>query len=441
MQDADTQGTDAEARDERPKARRAMDVVIEARPRSFLRRHWYLVAGLALLVSLAVLKRQVGSASFIARRGELKIAAVQRGDFAVNVRANGKLKSKQVYLLATRVSGSVSQVLLKAGDPVDVETPVVMLTNPQLDRDLAQARSRFKQISAERLVQAKALETLLLDEEIQLLTAKNNYQTAMRNLNAQVELSKYGPGLIAALDLQQSKASAETQQQILQLSEKRVAQLRERVEAQERAQSVELEQLQADVANVRAQIAQLVVRSSMKGTLQSVAVSPGQKLDMGGSVGVVADTAHLVAQLQVPELQVQQVAVGLPVTVDTRRSQVPGRVSRVAPSVEGGMVEVDVSLDGDVPPEARADLSVEGLIHVVRLQNVLYVDRPAFAQAHAAQSLYRLTDGGGRAARVVARLGEASVNQIQVVDGLQAGDQIIVSDTSAFSSHETVVID
>ncbi len=105
------------------------------------------------------------------------------------------------------------------------------------------------------------------------------------------------------------------------------------------------------------------------------------------------------------------------------------------------MVEVDVSLDGDVPPEARADLSVEGLIHVVRLQNVLYVDRPAFAQAHAAQSLYRLTDGGGRAARVVARLGEASVNQIQVVDGLQAGDQIIVSDTSAFSSHETVVID
>jgi HlyD family secretion protein len=425
---------------ETPRPARMMDVVREAPPKHPLKKYWYVPAAIAVLILFAGIKHYVGSASYIARRDDLRLSVVQKGDFAVNVRANGKMKSKDVYMLGSRVSGSVGRVMVKAGDAVDLDTPIVELVNPQLTVDLVQAQSKLKQVSAERLVELKSLETTLLDEQIQLLTSKNAYQTALREFNAKSELAKFGAGLVSAMDLQQSKASMETQQQIWKLSEQRVGQMRERLGAQSNAHQVELAQLRADVANVQSQIAQLVVRSSMKGTLQSLAVSPGQKLNIGDSVGVVADTTHLIAQLQVPELQVQQVTNGLPVTIDTRQSKIEGQVIRVAPSVEGGMVEVDVALNGAIPAEARADLSVEGLIRVVQLKNVLFIDRPDFAKAGSTQNLYRLNADESRASRTPVTFGEASVNQIRIVNGVQPGDKIITSDTSAFASHDTIVV-
>ncbi len=419
---------------------RSMDIVRDKREQSFLRKYWYGPVALAVILALIGIKAYLGNASYIARRDDLKVSVVQKGAFAVDVRANGKLKSRDVLMLASRVSGSVGQILVKAGAPVEADTPIVSLVNPQLTIDLAQAQARLQQTSAESQVELRTLGTTLLDQQIQLLTAKNNYQTALRELNAKTELSKFEAGLVSAMDLQQAKASVETQQQIWQFSEKRVAEMRERVAAQQRAQELQIQQLRAEVANIRTQIEQLVVRAGMRGTLQSLAVSPGQKLNAGDSVGVVADTSTLIAQLQVPELQVQQVTAGLPVTIDTRRSKIEGEVVRVAPSVAGGMVEVDVALKGAVPAEARADLSVEGLVHVVELKNVLYVDRPDFAKANTVGTLYRLDAEESKAARIPVKFGEASVNQIQIVSGAAAGDRIITSDVSPFAAHDTIIV-
>jgi HlyD family secretion protein len=419
---------------------RSMDIVRDKREKPLLRKYWYVLVALGVIAALAGIKMYLGNASYIVPRDDLKVSVVQKGAFAVDVRANGQLKSKDVFLLASRVSGSVGQILIKAGDTVEVDTPVVNLVNPQLTIDLNQAQAKLQQTSAESQVEMRTLGTALLDHQIQLLTAKNNYQNALRELNAKTELSKFDGGLVSAMDLQQAKASVETQQQIWHFSEKRVDEMRERVAAQKRAQELQIQQLRAAVANIQTQIDQLVVRAGMRGTLQSLAVSPGQKLNVGDSVGVVADTTMLIAQLQVPELQVQQVRAGLPVTIDTRRSKIEGKVIRVAPSVAGGMVEVDVALDGAVPAEARADLSVEGLVHVVELQNVTFIDRPDFAKANTVGTLYRLNGDESKASKIPVKFGEASVNQIQIVSGAAPGDRIITSDVSSFAAHDTIIV-
>lgn len=423
-----------------PRNVRSMDVVRETKEKPFLRKHWYLAVIAAVVILFGIGKIFLGNASYIARRDDLKVSVVQQGDFAVNVRATGKLKSKDTLMLASKVSGSVAQILIKPGDAVDVDTPIATLMNPQLALDLAQAQSKLQQTSAEGEVSLKSLETQLLDQQIQLLQSKNNYQNALRELNVKVDLSKFGEGLVSAMDLQQAKASVETLQQIWQYSEKRVGQMRERLDAQRRAHNLQVTQLQADVTAVQTQIDQLVVRSGMKGTLQSLAVSPGQKLNVGDSVGVVADTTVLIAQLQVPELQVQQVRNGLPVTIDTRRSKIEGQVIRIAPSVQGGMVEVDVALNGTLPSEARADLTVDGLIKILALKNVTYMDRPDFAKPHTTGNVYRLNADETRANRTPLQFGESSVNQIQVVSGAQPGDKIITSETSAFAAHDSIIV-
>jgi HlyD family secretion protein len=430
------------AEDASERADRPMDTVRQIKPPSAIRKYWYIPAAVAVLLLFGGVKAYLGRASYFARHEDLKISIVQPGDFAVNVRANGKLKSKDVYMLASKVSGSVGQVLVKAGDTVMPDTAIVNLVNPQLTVDLIQAKAKLQQVSAEREVSMKSLESTLLDQEVQLLNAKMSYQTAQRDYDAKTQLSKFGEGLISKLEYQQAGSTLETQKQIWEYSQKRVSQMRERLAAEQVARNVELQQLQEEILNVQSQIDQLVVRAAMKGTLQSLAVSPGQKLNIGDSVGVVADTESLIAQLQVPELQIQQVTSGLPVTIDTRRSKIEGRVIRVAPSVQGGMVDVDVALDRGtaLPAEARADLSVEGLIRIVELKNTLYMDRPDFAKANTVQNLYRLTPDESRASRIPVKLGEASVNQIQILSGAKPGDKIITSDASAFATHDTIII-
>jgi biotin carboxyl carrier protein len=319
----------------------------------------------------------------------------------------------------------------RPGDAVDVNTPIVTLMNPQLAVDLAQAQSKLEQASAEGQVEIKSLETSLLDQQIQLLQAKNNLVNAQRDLNAKLDLSKFGAGLVSAIDLQKAKDSVDTLEQIWQFSDRRVAQMRERLNAQRQARDLHVTQLRTDVQNVQ---------TGMKGTLQSLAVSPGQKLNVGDTVGMVADTSLLIAQLQVPELQVQQVTIGLPVTIDTRRSRIEGKVTRIAPSVQDGMVEVDVALDGALPAEARADLTVDGLIHVLELKNAVYMDRPDFAKAHTSGSVYRLNADESRAERTSLTFGESSVNQIQLLGGAKPGDKIVTSDTSAFAAHDSVLV-
>lgn len=425
-----------------PRTGRSMDIVREEEKKHILRKYWYVPAAILVLLAIFGVKQYLGSASYIAQRADLTVSIVQQGNFAVNVRANGKLKSRDVFFLASRVSGSVGQILVKAGEPVEAQTPIVSLVNPQLTIDLVQAQAKLRQVTAEAQVEIKTAQSSLLDQEIQLLAAKNSLQTSQRELHSKTELSKFGDGLVSAMDLQQVKANVETQQQIFALSQQRVEQMRGRLQAQRMARNLETDQLRENIINVQSQIDQLVVRAGMKGTLQSLAVSPGQKLNIGDSVGVVADTTHLIAQLQVPELQVQRVSIGLPVTIDTRSSKIQGRVVRVAPSVQGGMVEVDVALDENVklPAEARADLSVEGMVHVVELKNVLFMDRPDFAKANASQNLFRLTPDESRATRTPLTFGEASVNQIQILRGAQPGDKIVTSDSSAFASHETVIV-
>ena len=419
---------------------RTMDIVRETKPKPFLVRHWYLAVAAALILLFGAVKLFVGNASYIARRDDLKVSVVQQGDFAVNVRANGKLKSKDTLMLGSKVSGSVAQLMSRPGDAVDVNTPIVTLMNPQLAVDLAQAQSKLEQASAEGQVEIKSLETSLLDQQIQLLQAKNNLVNAQRDLNAKLDLSKFGAGLVSAIDLQKAKDSVDTLEQIWQFSDRRVAQMRERLNAQRQARDLHVTQLRTDVQNVQTQIEQLVVRAGMKGTLQSLAVSPGQKLNVGDTVGMVADTSLLIAQLQVPELQVQQVTIGLPVTIDTRRSRIEGKVTRIAPSVQDGMVEVDVALDGALPAEARADLTVDGLIHVLELKNAVYMDRPDFAKAHTSGSVYRLNADESRAERTSLTFGESSVNQIQLLGGAKPGDKIVTSDTSAFAAHDSVLV-
>jgi HlyD family secretion protein len=172
--------------------------------------------------------------------------------------------------------------------------------------------------------------------------------------------------------------------------------------------------------------------------LQVVPVEVGQHVTPGTNLARVADPKQLKAEIKIAETQAKDVIIGQSATVDTRNGTVKGHVARIDPSVQNGTVTVDVFFDEPLPPGARPDLSVDGTVEIENLKNVLYVGRPVHGTSQSTISLFKLTPDGSEATRVNVKLGRTSVNTVEIVDGLQVGDRVILSDMSQWDAYDRV---
>src|SRR6185369_158948 len=211
-------------------------------------------------------------------------------------------------------------------------------------------------------------------------------------------------------------------------------------EAQLAAQKVKIDQLRAEYKLKLQQVDLLKVRAGTEGILQALPtpVEVGQKVSAGTALAKVAQPSTLKAELKIPETQAKDVAPGQRAQVDTRNGVVAGRVSRIDPAVLNGTVTVDVKLEGPLPQGARPDLSVDGTIQLEHLDDVIYVGRPVFGQPEATVTLFKLEPDGKHASRVQVKLGRSSVNTIEIREGLRVGDQVVLSDMSAWDSYDRI---
>jgi len=216
------------------------------------------------------------------------------------------------------------------------------------------------------------------------------------------------------------------------------------MDAQLAAQQVEVERLRAAWKLKKDQVAQLTVRAGTAGVLQQLGATPltpievGQRVPAGTILAKVAQPWKLKAELKISETQAKDITIGQVASIDTRNGVVPGKVSRIDPAVQNGTVTVDVRLEGELPQGARPDLSVDGTVELERLNDVLYVGRPVIGQPNSMVGLFKLDPQSKEAARTTVRLGRSSVNTIEVLDGLKVGDQVILSDMSAWDAHNRI---
>lgn len=284
------------------------------------------------------------------------------------------------------------------GAEVDSASVLLVLSNPDVE---VQALEAQRQLTAEeaRLVDLKTnLQSQRLSQEALVATVRSQHLEAMRNVRRDEELAS--KGLISGLELSSSRDRAEELATRLQIERQRLTVMTEAVEAQLAAQRAQVERLRS--------IAEF-------------------KENLVSSMAVEAGVAGVLAELPLE-----------PALIDTRNDTIPGRVVRIDPAVQTGTVTVDVRLEGPLPKEARPDLSVDGTIEIERLTDVLYIGRPAYGQANSLVGLFKLVDGGDAAVRVTPRLGRSSVNTIEVLEGLKEGDEVILSDMSAWSEHDRV---
>jgi HlyD family secretion protein len=331
-------------------------------------------------------------------------------------------------MITAQVPCKVERILLYPGTRVTEESVIAELSSPELQQAAVDALWQTRRAEADYEIDR-------LNQRATLDSTRANAREAGAILQVAQRLRK--EGLQSDLDVLRAQVRADEITGRLAAEEARAG-LFEGGDGKVAPARARLEQARALYALKQEQVASLKVRAGMAGILQQVLVQVGQQLAAGASLAKVAKPMPLKAELRVSETQAKDVLIGQPVDIDTRNGVVRGRVIRIDPAVQNGTVTVDASMDGEMPRGVRPDLSVEGIIELDRAEDGLFVGRPVQAQAHGSISLFRLNPDGVEATRVRVKLGRSSVSSIEIVDGLKPGDQIVLSDTSAWDAADRI---
>src|SRR5258708_204245 len=354
------------------------------------------------------------------------------------VRGSGTLVpiDSAVRFISAQVEGRIERIPTLPGVTVAPDTLLMDMSNPEVEQNAAEAVAQLRAAQADANNLRAQLATQLLNQQSLVSGAKSN--SAQADLQAEANKKLAADGLIPDLTLKLSLLKAEELRKQVAIEDNKFKQNEKSAGAQEAAQQSRVDQLAALYDLRKRQIDSLRVKAGLAGVLQEVPVQVGQRVTAGTTLARVARPDQLKAQLRIPETQAKDVRPGQRASVDTRNGIASGVVARVAPSVQDGTVLVDVTLQGPLPQGARTDLSVDGTIEIERLENVLYVGRPAYGQAQSKVEMFKLTEGGKEAQRVPVMLGRSSVNTIEIVSGLKPVDQVILSDTSAQDGFERI---
>jgi HlyD family secretion protein len=370
-------------------------------------------------------------------RATVWIDTVKRGSMLRQVRGSGTLVPEMIRWIPATTQGRVENILLRPGATVTPTTVILELSNPELQQSVKEAQLGYQSAQAKYVNRKQELESALLNQQADVATIEASYKNAALQLEAQEKL--YKDGLVSEIQLKQSRSAAEELKNRLDIGQRRLAMQTEGIKSQLAPEEADVDQKRAAYELRVRQLDDLKVKAGMNGVLQLVPVERGAQVAPGTNLARVADPTNLKAELRIAETQTKDIRVGQIAEVDTRNGIVKGKVSRMDPASSGGTVGVDIILEGELPSGARPDLSVDGTIQLERLDNVLYVGRPAFGQEQSTVGLFKL-NADGEATRTNVKLGRSSVNQIEIVDGLQPGDQVILSDMSAQDQFDRIRI-
>jgi HlyD family secretion protein len=323
----------------------------------------------------------------------------------------------------------------------------MILSSPELESQLHDAEATQHGAEADYQTLKATLQKARLDLESQASQTKADLATAHLQADRDQQLLKNG--LISDIDAKISTEKANQLQQQYEFQQQRIAVTKGADESQLAAQQTRVDQYKGQYDLKKSQVDQLKVRAGFDGMLEALAtpVEAGQNVTAGTPLGKVAQPTHLKAELKIAETQVKDVAPGQLAIIDTRlaggesNGLVEGRVSRIDTSIINGTVTVDVSLKGTLPHGARPDLSVDGKIELMRLNDVVYVDRPVFGQQDSTVTIFKYDADGRYASKVKVTFGRASVNTIEIKSGLNVGDKVILSDMSTYDSYDRIKIE
>lgn len=401
-----------------------------------IRRMVYVLLGFLLTGGVAIGLARLRPAGPGVDRAGIWTDEVRRGSMLREVHGVGTLLPEEIRWIPAQTDSRVEHIALKPGAEVKPNSIILELTNPELKRAALDAAYELKAAEADYQSLEAQLTNELLNQKAAAAAVRSDYEQA--KIQHDVDVTLRAQGLGADVSEKISRVKAEQLGVRLQLEEDRTRNAAESAKARLLVQQSHVEQQRALYELRRSEVEALQVKAGIAGVLQAVPVEVGQQVSPGTNLARVADPRKLMAEIKIAETQAKDVALGQKVSVDTRNGVVRGKVSRIDPGVQNGTVAVDVEMTEQLPLGARPDLSVDGTIEIENLKDILYVGRPVRGQPESTVGLFKVVNDGAEAVRVKVKLGRASVNTIEILQGLNAGDKVILSDMSPWDSFDRI---
>ncbi len=414
-----------------------MDIIREQKPK---RNKRIIQAAAAVLVLVLITwgLRSLQPAAPSVDRATVWTDTVKFGTMVRSVRGNGTLVPEQMRYITAVTAGRVEQRYLLPGVEIDSSTVILRLSNPDVEVQLLQSQQQLSQAEAQLITLRSGLATQGLTQEGLVAQTRTQYLDAKRTYDQNQRLFDRNPDLVAKAELDRSRELTEELETRLAIEKERREVMASSVDEQILAQETQVRRLHAIVQFNAERLASMEVTAGVSGVLAELPVQAGEWVQAGGSLARVVQPGRLRAEVRIPQTQAQDIVVGQTAYIDTRNDTILGRVSRIDPAVQNAAVLIDVALIGELPRSARPDLSIDGTVEIERLENVIYVGRPAFGQANSRVGMFKLVEDGNYAERVSVQLGASSVNQIQVLEGLEAGDVVILSAMDQWDGYDRV---
>jgi RND family efflux transporter MFP subunit len=400
-----------------------------------------IAVGVVVLAAVTFLVMRLKPAAPSVDRSTVWTDTVKRGPMIRQVRGLGTLVPREdaIRQIPAQTEATVVKILTLPGTVVKPDTILLELADPQATQQALDAELSLRSARADLSNVQVKVQSDLMAQKSAAATVNADYNQAQRQ--AKTDKALYSLGVISGLAYNGSQGKADELSTRNKLEEQTVDINEKAIQSQLAVQQAKVAQAEAIYDLRRQQLEALKVRAGISGVLTSMPLAVGQHVTMGTMLAEVVQPNQLKAQLKIPETQARDIQLGQPASVDTHNGVADGVVTRIDPAVVNGTVTVDVKLVGNIPDGARKDLSVDGTIDLERLKDVLYVGRPAFGNEESTITLFRLDPDGKGAVRVPVKVGRASVNAIQVQQGLHEGDTVILSDMSRYDTTDRIRLD
>ena len=411
-----------------------MDIARDPRPKK--RRRLLQAAGaVTVLILITLGLRNLQPAAPSVDQSTIWTDTVQHGTM---VRGPGTLVPVQRRWITAVTAGRVEEILILPGTQMESNTVFLRLTNPDVEIQLLEARQQLSDTEARLVSLRSELENSRVTQAGLVSQIRIQSLEAQRQFEINRTLAERNPELIAAVELARTREAAEELETRVGLEEQRLEVIESSVDEQLDALRTQVERLRAIVDFNEDRVRPLDVIAGVSGVLAELPVEEGQWVTAGGTLARVVQPGRLKAEVRIPQTQAQDIAVGQIANIDTRNDTIQGRVSRIDPAVQNGTVTIDVALPDELPRSARPDLSVDGTVVIEQLDGVNYMGRPAYGQAESRVGIFRIVEDGAYAQRATVLLGRSSVNEIEIREGLEPGDIVILSDMSQWDGFNRV---
>jgi HlyD family secretion protein len=417
-----------------------VDIIRDTKPQKKRKRVLYAVGGVTLLAAAIFGTRLLPTAVPSVDVATIWQDTVEFGTMIRQVRGPGTLVPEQMRWITAETAGRIEQIISLPGTTVNQGEVIMRMSNPDVDMALLQAQQQLSAAQAALAQLRTSLETQQLQQRGTIATLRTSLMDAERNYRTNQRLYDENPNLVAQADLDRTKEQMEELQLRLQLEEERLEVMEGTSQEQIDAQLDQIDRLRALERFNADRLRSMQVDVPVGGVLAALEIplQEGQWVQSGQNLSRVVVPGRLKAEIRITQTQAQDIQMGQVALIDTRSDTIQGQVTRIDPAVRNGTVTIDVALPPDLPGSARPDLSVDGNVIIERLDDVMYVGRPTYGQANQRVSIFKVTPDGAYADRVTVQLGASSVNDIQIMDGLQQGDVVILSDMSRWDGYDRV---